>query len=277
MEEQCLLAVFAHPDDECLGAGGVLRKYSDDGVKTALICATRGETGEISDPALATPETLGQVREEELRTACRILGISDLSFLDCPSRGVADADAATVTGRIVGHIRRLRPQVVVTFDRHGFYGHIDHLAIQRLTSAAFHQAGDPRCYPAQITHGLRPYAPHKLYATIHRRSDLRDMRLRLQAQGLTFQPGGTMATIPFEEMGAPDAEISTVIPLDDRQFTAKLAARTAHKTQTPARSPHSQDPTLLRPWLGTEYFVRLSPDWVPGEQREHDLFADVNL
>lgn len=276
MEEQCLLAVFAHPDDECLEAGGVLRKYSDEGVKTALICATRGETGEISDPALATPETLGQVREEELRTACRILGISDLSFLDCPSRGVADADAATVTERIVGHIRRLRPQVVVTFDRHGFYGHIDHLAIQRLTITAFHQAGDPRCYPAQITHGLRPYAPHKLYATIHRRSDLRDMRLRLQAQGITFQPGGTMATIPFEDMGASDAEISTGIPLDDRQFMAKLAARAAHKTQTPARSPHSQDPALLRPWLGTEYFVRLSPDWAPGEQREHDLFADIS-
>src|SRR5437868_501017 len=67
MEQRCLLAAFAHPDDEAFGTAGVFRKYRDEGARTALVCATRGEEGEISDPGLATPETLGQVREQELR------------------------------------------------------------------------------------------------------------------------------------------------------------------------------------------------------------------
>ncbi|MCA1597811.1 MAG: PIG-L family deacetylase [Chloroflexi bacterium] len=97
MDQKCLLAVFAHPDDEAFGVAGVMRKYRDEGVKTALVCATRGEAGEISDPALATPETLGQVREGELRAAARIMGIEDVSFLD-----YRDGDT---TARLVRHRR----------------------------------------------------------------------------------------------------------------------------------------------------------------------------
>jgi LmbE family N-acetylglucosaminyl deacetylase len=77
MEQRCLLAAFAHPDDEAFGTAGVFRKYRDEGARTALVCATRGEEGQISDPALATPQTLGQVREQELREACRIIGVED--------------------------------------------------------------------------------------------------------------------------------------------------------------------------------------------------------
>src|SRR5205085_6693034 len=92
MEQRCLLAAFAHPDDEAFGTAGVFRKYRDEGARTALVCATRGEEGEISDPALATPETLGKVREQELREACRIIGVEDLSFLDYRDGSLAQVD-----------------------------------------------------------------------------------------------------------------------------------------------------------------------------------------
>src|SRR5205085_10966727 len=92
MEQRCVLAAFAHPDDEAFGTAGVFRKYRDEGARTALVCATRGEEGEISDPALATPETLGQVREQQLREACRIIGVEDLSFLDYRDGSLAQVD-----------------------------------------------------------------------------------------------------------------------------------------------------------------------------------------
>ena len=159
MEQRCLFAALAHPDDEAFSTAGVFRKYRDEGVMTALVCATRGEEGQISDPALATPETLRQVREQELCEACRIIGVEDLSFLDYRDGRVAQADPTEATGRLVRQIRRLRPQVVVTFDANGGYGHRDHMAIHRLTVPAFQQAGDPTCYPEQLAEGLRPYAP----------------------------------------------------------------------------------------------------------------------
>jgi LmbE family N-acetylglucosaminyl deacetylase len=273
-----LLAVFAHPDDEAFGTGGVLRQYSDTGVKTALVCATRGEAGEISDPALATPETLGQVREAELREACRILGIQDLSFLDYYDGTVAQADPDEATGRIVYHIRRLHPQVVVTFDAIGGYGHTDHMAVHQLTVAAFHRAGDPTCYPEQIAQSMQPYAPQKLYATAHPVGAMRKIRERMRALGFDYAPGGNAATIPVEQMGTPDDQITTVIALSRRAFEAKIAARLAHRTQTTDTSWVNTLPEEdLREWRGSEHFVLLYPEGAPGDGSEQDLFAGVQL
>jgi LmbE family N-acetylglucosaminyl deacetylase len=149
-----ILAVYAHPDDEAFTTGGVLAHYAAQGHRVALICATRGEVGEISDPALATAETLGQVREEELRCAANALGLSELIFLGYRDSGMAgtaenqhpeafaNAAAEEVVARLVGHIRRLQPDVVITFDPGGGYGHPDHIAAHRHTVAAFHAAAD---------------------------------------------------------------------------------------------------------------------------------------
>ncbi len=277
MDQKCLLAVYAHPDDESFGVAGVMRKYRDEGVKTALVCATRGEAGEISDPALATPETLGQVREGELRAAGEIMGIEDISFLGYHDGELAKADPDEATGRIVRHIRRLRPQVVVTFDKIGGYGHLDHMAIHRLTIDAFHKAGDPSCYPEQLTEGLQPYAPRKLYVTANPRSAMRRMREQLQTEGISFTPGGNAATIPVEQMGTPDDEITTTVPLDDRQFDLKIDAMQAHKTQQSPDAPFNRMPReQLRAWLGTERFVLLYPEGATHDS-EHDLFAGVKL
>lgn len=275
MGRRCLLGVFAHPDDEVTMAGAY-RRYRDAGVATALICATRGEEGEISDPALATHETLGQVREQELRDACRIMGVDDLTFLDYHDGRLADADAVEAIGRIVREIRRLRPQVVVTFDANGGYGHRDHIAIHRFATAAFHQAGQPASYPEQIAEGLAPHAPQKLYYVAFPRSlmaSLMGPALRAQPD---FQPFGAVATIPLAEMGTADERLTTTLPLDDALYAVREAALQAHRTQQNPNSPFSQiAPEVLRSFWGTQYFVRAVPDGAPGDGSEHDLFAGV--
>src|SRR5512136_1013163 len=155
-----LMAVFAHPDDETFGVGGTLARYgADPEVRVVLVCATRGEAGEISDPQLSTAEHLGEVREQELRCACQKLGVDDLFFLGYRDSGMAGtpenqdpralamADEGEAVGKIVAHIRRERPEVVVTFDERGGYGHPDHMAIHRFAKAAFAAAADPAMYP----------------------------------------------------------------------------------------------------------------------------------
>jgi len=275
MQQKCLMAVFAHPDDEVFAAG-VMRRYKDQGIHTALITATRGEVGKISDSSLATPETLGQVREQELREAGRIIGIDDLIFLGYRDGTLAQADQDEATGRIVRQIRRLHPQVVLTFEANGGYGHPDHMAIHRLTVAAFHKAGDPACYPDQLEEGLRPYAPQKLYAAGFARSTMRALVEQAEAADRSWRPGGSAATLPLEEMGTPDELITTAVTLDDREIQTKLRAREAHRTQLNPDAPFSNLPEdILRAWIGTERFVLLYPPGQPADGSEHDLFAGV--
>jgi LmbE family N-acetylglucosaminyl deacetylase len=138
-----LLAVFAHPDDESMGMGGTLAKYSAEGVDTHLVCATRGERGwfgpEEENPGL---KSVGQTRAIELQNAVRELGMRSLSFLDYMDGDLDRADHGEAIGRIVTHIRRIKPQVVVTFPPDGNYGHPDHIAIGQFASAAIVCAAD---------------------------------------------------------------------------------------------------------------------------------------
>lgn len=274
MEQKCFLAVYAHPDDESFSVAGMFRKYHDAGIKTALICATRGEGGAISDPALATAETLGRVREHELRESCRILGVDDLSFLDYRDGTLAEVDEVEAVGRIVYHIRRLRPQVVVTFDANGDYGHPDHIAIHRLTISAFQKAGDSTCYPEQLRDGLRPHAPHKLYAHALAWSVMRKVFQQIRAGGSRPAPGGDAATIPVHQMGTPDEQITTLAPLEGWQLAAKMAAMQAHRTQANPDGPFYHFPSgAVREWLEMERFRLIYP---PNTQaREDDLFVGV--
>jgi len=153
-----ILAIFAHPDDE--GAvSGTLAHYARSGGHVTLCCATRGEAGETSDPALATPETMGQVRQAELACAVKVLGIQELRFLDYRDSGMAgtpdnddlrafvQAPAEEAVERIVTLIREVRPHVVITFEPNGWYGHPDHIAACRHTTTAYDATGDPSAFP----------------------------------------------------------------------------------------------------------------------------------
>ncbi|MCB0101311.1 MAG: PIG-L family deacetylase [Anaerolineales bacterium] len=161
MSKLKLLAVFAHPDDEAMGMGGTLVKYAAEGVETHLICASRGEMGwfgaEEQNPGW---ERLGQIREEELRNAIKEMGMTSLSFLDYLDGQVDQADHTEAIEKIVTHIRRIKPQVVVTFPHDGNYGHPDHIAIGQFTNAAIVCAADASY---NTSSGLEPHRVSKLY------------------------------------------------------------------------------------------------------------------
>ena len=138
-----LMAVLAHPDDESLGFGGTLAKYSAEGVETYLVTATRGERGRFfSLDKKPEPAEVGRAREAELRAAASVLGVREVLILGYPDGAVDQIDAATAIAAIVRHIRRVRPHVVVTFGPDGAYGHPDHIAISQFTTAAVVCASD---------------------------------------------------------------------------------------------------------------------------------------
>jgi LmbE family N-acetylglucosaminyl deacetylase len=143
-----LMAVLAHPDDESLGLGGVLAKYASQGVDVHLVTATRGDGGRfqgypIGDPRHPGAEALGTIREGELRAAASVLGVHSVSVLGYHDRYLDEVDPREAIARIGLHIRRIRPQVVVTFAPDGAYGHPDHIAICQFTTAAVTAAASP--------------------------------------------------------------------------------------------------------------------------------------
>jgi len=138
-----LLAVLAHPDDESLGFGGTLAKYAAEGVETYLVTATRGERGRFGLLGKGgDPVEVGRVREAELRAAAAVLGIREVSLLNYPDSALDQVEAVTAIRAVVSHIRRIQPDVVVTFGPEGAYGHPDHIAISQFTTAAAVCAGD---------------------------------------------------------------------------------------------------------------------------------------
>lgn len=148
-----LLAVFAHPDDESMGMGGTLAKYSAEGVETHYICASRGERGWFGpDEQNPGPDALGLIRTRELENAIKELGMTGLYFLDYIDGDVDKADHAEAISKIVSHVRRIKPQVIVTFPPDGNYGHPDHIAVGQFTSAAILCAADSSFTDPQNLH-----------------------------------------------------------------------------------------------------------------------------
>jgi LmbE family N-acetylglucosaminyl deacetylase len=142
--ERRLMCVLAHPDDESLGTGGTLARYAAEGVATYLVTATRGERGRfhagVESPG---PDIVGRTRYAELMAAASELGVREVRLLNYPDGALDQVDPAEAIANIAGHLRRVRPQVVITFAPDGAYGHPDHIAISQLTTAAIVCAADP--------------------------------------------------------------------------------------------------------------------------------------
>ncbi len=283
-EDLTLLAVHAHPDDEAIGTGGTLARYAAEGIRVALVSATRGEVGEIVDPSIDQAQALprlGEIREDELRCACSVLGIKDLFFLDYRDSGMAgtadnqnpasflQADLEEAAGRLVRIIRTLRPEVIVTYNQKGNYGHPDHVKAHQVTVAAFLAASDPSRYPEQ---GLTVWQPLKCYFTATPRSWLDFVSDYLHQAGLP-SPFDRPDLKP-EELGTPDAMITTRVDVRNYMQT-KLQALACHRTQI---SPDSfffrLPPEVAQQGLGYESFVR-ARSIVPAPLREDDLFAGL--
>lgn len=162
-----LLAIFAHPDDEVF-TGGTLAHYADQGVRVTLVCATKGDAGKVTDPELKVsgPEALAALRAEELRRATGLLGLQDVQMLGYGDSGreertrtddtaaLMNVPLEEVEEKLRGIIAEVAPQVIVTFDPHGGYGHADHLAVHRATSAAFFSSGHLEHSPKRLFFGV---------------------------------------------------------------------------------------------------------------------------
>ena len=147
-----ILLIFAHPDDESFIAAGLARRYADRGATVSLVTATRGDAGRVGEPPLCRREDLPALREQELRAAAGVLGISEVHLLDYRDKHLAEAPAAEIRGALAQRVRSFRPHVVVTFDSNGMNGHADHVAISRFTLDAVAAAADPRLSIAGTQH-----------------------------------------------------------------------------------------------------------------------------
>jgi LmbE family N-acetylglucosaminyl deacetylase len=277
MNTRTLLAVFAHPDDEAFGTGGSLAHLSASGVKTVLVCATRGEVGEIADPSYATPETLGQVREAELRCAAETMGVAEVIFLGYRDSGMAgtpenqdprafiNAPADDVMATLVGVIRRVRPQAVVTFEPNGGYGHPDHIAIHKHSVAAFHAAADPTCYPEQGA----AYQAARLFYTAIPRSFILELRDQLEALG---EDTSQFGRFDEENLGWPDDRVNLVLDVAST-VELKWQALLCHRTQFgPGNLFRRLPEPIMKQMMSREYFSLAWPEPAPGTELP-DMFG----
>lgn len=262
-----LLAVFAHPDDESLGAGGALAKYAAEGVDTYLVCATRGERGWNGAPdQFPGFEALGRLREAELACAARTLGLQEVNYLDYLDGDLDQANPQQAIAKITGHIRRLRPQVVITFPPDGIYGHPDHIAISQFTAAAVLCAADagyrdPDDQP--------PYRVAKFYYMVDSQAVVQAARQTLG--GISMEIDG----VERQHIGWEAWAITTrldVRPHFDRLWAAILC----HQSQLAGYGAMIDlpRPALLDIW-GEATYVRVYSLVNGGRQVETDLFAGL--
>jgi mycothiol conjugate amidase Mca len=286
IEPLTLMIVHAHPDDEVIGSGGTLARYSDEGIRTVLVTATLGEVGEIIVEDMNTPEIkvrLGEVRREELRKATEILGVNHQEFLGYRDSGMADmpslkhpdslnqADLEEVTGRLVRLVRAYKPQVLISYNQYGGYGHPDHIACHKVTVAAFDAAVDgmwcPSAGPA--------WAPLKLYEMNELRELTQQTWQQMREIGLN-----TLLDKPFYDIilsTAPYDWITTAIDVKN-YIEHKRNALLQHRTQIAIDGPYLSMPEeLSHRWFGVEYFTLLkSRVPLPSHKGyEDDLFAGV--
>ncbi|MGC2617834.1 MAG: PIG-L family deacetylase [Acidobacteriaceae bacterium] len=158
-----LLCITAHPDDESGAFGGALMQAQAAGVQTFVLCFTEGQAAHFRGD-VAQGADLGKVRRKELAAACKVLGVSQFEVLHFPDGALAKENFQELVGIAVEHIRRWRPQVVLTFGGEGGVNlHKDHTVICAVTTMAFHWAARAEMYPDHIDTGERPHAAQKLY------------------------------------------------------------------------------------------------------------------
>jgi LmbE family N-acetylglucosaminyl deacetylase len=220
-----VLSVWAHPDDEAICAAGTLALCAQRGEPVTVICATRGEWGPISDPALASRETLGSVRERELHDACSTLGIRAPVFLDLPDGGVPDSSLQDALHALVVRIRSERPRVLLGFGPEGLYGHRDHIAIWQLAVNARRAAADATFE----TPGLAAYKVPRHFFAVWTGHQVRELFETLAAAGT---PGQLWKLTP-EHFVVSEDDVSARVDVS-HVLAQKLRAIRAHRTQLAA-------------------------------------------
>jgi LmbE family N-acetylglucosaminyl deacetylase len=262
------MAVLAHPDDESMATGGALARYAAEGIETYLVMATRGERGWFGEPgAYPGPEALGRLREAELHAAAEVLGLREVTFLDYVDGDLDRAEPAGAIGKIVAHLRRVRPQVIITFDPNGMYGHPDHIAIAQFATAAMVAAADASYsgYGAE----LPPHRVSKLYYRSFRAAEAAAYQAAFGDLVMRVD-GAERRLIPW-----PDWAISTRIDTS-AHWQQVWHAITCHRSQLPGYQALQALPNEAHENLwGTQTYYRALSLVNGGREVERDLFAGL--
>jgi LmbE family N-acetylglucosaminyl deacetylase len=269
-----LMAVLAHPDDESLGVGGTLAKYASQGVEVFVVTATRGDGGRYrglrsDDPQHPGPSALADIREGELRAAALALGVREVSILDYHDQQLDRANASEAVAIIARHIRRVQPDVVVTFGPDGAYGHPDHIAISQFTTAAIVAAADP-AYPPDAIQALQSHAVSKLYYIAWPDSTWKAYQSAFRKLVSTVD-GIERQAVPW-----PDWAITTVI--DTRSVWSTVwNAICCHESQVTAYERLKDlSPNDHEALWGRQSFYRVFSTVTGGRVPETDLMEGIN-
>jgi N-acetyl-1-D-myo-inositol-2-amino-2-deoxy-alpha-D-glucopyranoside deacetylase len=224
-----LLVVLAHPDDEAFGTGGTLAYYAAHGVNVHLICATKGESGKVTDPSLGEVKDVGKLREGELQEACKALGIHAPIFLGYKDSGrlertqhdntqaLMNTDELAVEQKILEHMAVIQPDIMLTFDPHGVYGHIDHIKIHRAATSAFWSASKVMARP-----------PKRLFYTVMSSVRMKQMQ--------NMRETSPLGKLDADLYGVSEDSFAVVTNVE-KYLPQKQAAIAAHRSQVgPASS-----------------------------------------
>jgi LmbE family N-acetylglucosaminyl deacetylase len=272
------MAVHAHPDDEAISTGGILARYSAEGVRTVLVTCTDGGCGDGPNGVKPGDEGFDRAaviaeRQVELARSCEVLGVTHHENLGYPDSGMMgwpqnDAPGSFWTtpvdqaaAKLAELFRRYQPDVVVTYDANGFYGHPDHIQANRVTEAAIEATG----------------IPNKLYYTAVPRSAMADFTARLKELGVDIPDGEPSedgeTRGPREEWGTPDEDVTTVIDVSsvtDKKFDSLLA----HASQSDNIFFLRMGRDVFGQLMYREAFVRVQ-DRSGASIPEDDLFAGL--
>jgi N-acetyl-1-D-myo-inositol-2-amino-2-deoxy-alpha-D-glucopyranoside deacetylase len=288
-----LLLVHAHPDDESIGTGVTMARYAADGAHVTLVTCTLGEEGEVLVPELSQlaadqSDQLGGYRIGELTEAMRLLGVADHRFLGGPGRwrdsgmmglpsnehprAFWQADLAEATRLLVDIVREVRPQVLITYDENGAYGHPDHIQAHRVAMSAYDAAADPG-YDAAGD----PWQIAKAYWTAVPRSVLQAGidAVRRAGDTTTFMGIERAEELPFT---VPDEVVTAQVDAREK-LDAKLGAMRAHATQISVDGPFfALSNNIGQEAMGIEYFQLARGQAGPTHAEngwETDLFAGL--
>jgi N-acetyl-1-D-myo-inositol-2-amino-2-deoxy-alpha-D-glucopyranoside deacetylase/mycothiol S-conjugate amidase len=281
--QKTLIFVGAHPDDETFGVGGTLAQYAAAGVKVYYACATRGEVGSVNPEYMRGYATLGDMRWAELKHAVQILGLADVIYLGYRDSGMpgtednnhpqalAAAPLEQVAGRIVAVIRKLKPEVVVTFDPIGGYRHPDHIAIHNATVKAFHAANDPKQYPE----AGGAFQPQKLYFSVFSRGMLK-MAVKLSPLfGQDPHRFGRNQDIDLASLVEVEFPVHTVIRLNKKAIQTRNKAAACYASQLGGAPRRTGVLGLVNKLFGQrDLYMRAYPP-ASGRRHESDLFQEV--
>jgi len=282
MATRRILLSLAHPDDESFGSGGLIARYVAEGAEVYYICATNGDVGTVAPEKMVGYNSVAELRLAELDCASAKLGFKEVVKFGYRDSGMMYSETTkdpaslwqaprdAVAKRVVEVIRRIKPQVVITFNKYGGYGHPDHIAIQRATTDAFKLAGDPTYETGQA-----PYQPQKLYYSAFPALMFRINLIRVRLRGEDPRHLGRNKDFDMLAILENMEPIHTQIDVKN-YLEAWDEASACHDSQLGGGMPRLPM-WFRRNFASKQSFTRIHPAPAYNRIDERDLFTGVQL